>query len=675
LRQEDEIIEFLENFGHKYNTPISKYIQRNFNSIDVCSTDVTLNGKVKLVNGSYPVNNSSNYISTSAYNYDKKQVGMFRYFDNGKEIVIHPFESLKNNSGFEGLFYLQTTDMRIVNRFIDDFGERFGKADINSVIRINGTIDALIDIAQSSLSLTIIVAMCFIFLIFIALRHAVAQSKANAVLRISGYNLLKIMKYHIIGLSKIAFVSFSLNTAFIFCFLVRVNNVYYFSIFLLCNAVAHIAILFIFVISMLFFVNLQNKFYKQNELIKGRKPFTFITYSQLVLKYAFMMLALISLANMQVLQNKVKEQVSNNSVWKSAENFYTISANFITNDMKAKRILELRAYEFYKDFVRELKGILIDAKNYQSIDGLPAYKMNANSEFGKYSIYGMSILVNENYLTRHLVVDSDGQPISDKIIKDPYTINLLVPVSLRSEEQQVYKSALESFYFKKVSIANLYHREFNESLEKTSVDNLRANIIYVKDGNSYFTYDSSISPETNNQVLDPIVYIDTQNFDPSEYYSYLTRCCVFETNAESPIDLISPIARKHNMSSSYSLVFSIYDERAAEISTLQEKLDELAMINAALVLILIFSIYMFTACYCEHHKFSMYIKRILGFGLVRIAFGAISINLILTSTSLVLFPLPILIKVGILLFDTAIGILFLRSVWRNTFRSIAHGGA
>lgn len=644
LTQDTEMAEFIEGFQNNYSISISKYIYRNSKRVDVYTTDIT------------------------------KQTEVFHTFGGENEVAMFPFSNLDTNGGVEGLLYFGTTDIGIVNHFIDGFNARFGKSEINSIKNSSGVLGVLIDTLQGSLSLVIIILVCLILFVFATVRYSITKSRHNAILFTNGYTIGKIIRYHLNIEAKIALASFAAVFVIITTYFIFSGNAHYIPLFLLIGGVFHCMISVLFAVVLYVSVKLQQRYYKANELLKGKKPFAFITYMQLVLKYALLALTLISLTNVIEIKIELDKKEVGNSIWENAENLYAVTTKFVTNDVKDIRSLELRAFEVYKDFVLELNGMLIDASNFKPAQtNTYAYEDNVMNGLSIYSMSGESILANENYLAHYHILDTDGNLVNDKIIHDPTTVNILVPVSLQNREPEIYNAALGDFYFKKISIANIYHSEFGEALEATSPDDLRVNIIYVKDGNSYFTYDPSISPETNNLITDPIVYIDTQNFDPSEYYSYLTRCCLFETDAQNPFSLLAPIAQKHNMLSSYNSVVSIYDERAKEINEIRVRLRDMTMTSVALSLVLIFGIYMFASCYCEQHKYSMFVKRTLGYGTIQIVAKSTIINLILTFVVLMLLKCPIPLSVSMLVLDAIFGIVFLSQAFRKNFSEQIRG--
>ena len=158
------------------------------------------------------------------------------------------------------------------------------------------------------------------------------------------------------------------------------------------------------------------------------------------------------------------------------------------------------------------------------------------------------------------------------------------------------------FCLEKIHVPNIYNEKFGLPFDMTNLDDLSVNIIYVEDGVRYFTYNPSIEIDSQNQILDPIVIVDTRNVDPSFYFSYLTNSCFFESTNINPLSELMPYVTEHNLTSVYDTVAPIFTLRAQGISSLTKEINMLLLIEAALSIGFIFSIYLFNACYFQQKK-------------------------------------------------------------------------
>ena len=91
------------------------------------------------------------------------------------------------------------------------------------------------------------------------------------------------------------------------------------------------------------------------------------------------------------------------------------------------------------------------------------------------------------------------------------------------------------FYFEKVEAENNYNEMAGreERLDITE-DQLTVNIIYVKDGQRYFTYRSDCASADGSWITDPLVQIYTGNIHCNYAHSFLTQWTYIPSKADSP---------------------------------------------------------------------------------------------------------------------------------------------
>ena len=95
---------------------------------------------------------------------------------------------------------------------------------------------------------------------------------------------------------------------------------------------------------------------------------------------------------------------------------------------------------------------------------------------------------------------------------DDLTLNLLVPEQYHDMEQEILAAWREYFYFEKVEAENDYNERAGEKEQLDIAENqLTVNIIYVKDGQRYFTYRSDCASADGSWITDPLVQIYTGN--------------------------------------------------------------------------------------------------------------------------------------------------------------------
>ncbi|MCX4273872.1 MAG: hypothetical protein OSJ71_16725, partial [Acetatifactor sp.] len=171
-------------------------------------------------------------------------------------------------------------------------------------------------------------------------------------------------------------------------------------------------------------------------------------------------------------------------------------------------------------------AFVMDAYNYQSVDdeGTPLYTMNNPEVPIEIAPAGMSVQVSREYFKWNPIETANGSDLAEQIVQDDLTLNLLVPEQYRDMEQEILAAWREYFYFEKVEAENDYNEMAGEKEQlDIAEDQLAVNIIYVKDGQRYFTYRSDCASADGNWITDPLVQIYTGNIHCNYAHSFLTQ--------------------------------------------------------------------------------------------------------------------------------------------------------
>lgn len=253
--------------------------------------------------------------------------------------------------------------------------------------------------------------------------------------------------------------------------------------------------------------------------------------------------------------------------WKECKNMYTLSMKNTGEDTSVVKYLEIaeRSKELLSVLEEKADVFIMDASNFQDIDGegTPLYTMNTLSYPEEIAPNGKSICVSKNYFKRNPIQTTNGTEIEKQIIYDDLTLNVLVPKKYQKMETQIIEAYRESFYFEKVTATNSYNQEANikETLDIPS-EHLNIHIIYVNDGQKYFTYRDDCAVQTNNYITDPIVKIYTSNTHCNYAHSYLSQWTYFydeNDSSEKAYQKILPYLEQCNATKSIQEIFSVYE--------------------------------------------------------------------------------------------------------------------
>lgn len=229
------------------------------------------------------------------------------------------------------------------------------------------------------------------------------------------------------------------------------------------------------------------------------------------------------------------------------DHFYTLSVKNTGEDESEKKYLEIagRSQQLFPVLEEKVGAFVVNAYNYQDIDGegTPLYTMNTLHYPQEIDPNGESIRVSKNYFLHNPIEAADGGNPAEQFIYDDLTLNLLVPQKFEDMEDQIIEAWRENFYFEKVEATNQYNHDagIDERLNIPKED-LKINIIYVKNGQRYFTFRSDCAVQTDHWIKDPIVQIYTSNIHCNYAHSFMTQWVYFYSRKDTARDAYQDIA-------------------------------------------------------------------------------------------------------------------------------------
>lgn len=236
------------------------------------------------------------------------------------------------------------------------------------------------------------------------------------------------------------------------------------------------------------------------------------------------------------------------------------------NDSTSKYLeIAERSARLFPLLEENVNAFVMDAYNYQSIDdeGTPLYKMNGMDYPEEIDPSGHCIRVSKNYFQFNPIETADGNNLVEQIVYDDLTLNVLVPEKYRDMEEEIIAAYREQFYFEKVKATNDYNQMAGiDTVLDIPVESLDINIIYVKDGQRYFTFRSDCAVATDNWIDDPIVMIFTSNIHCNYVHSFMSQWLYFysdEKDAESAYQDIAPYVLQCGAENSIQQVTSAYN--------------------------------------------------------------------------------------------------------------------
>ena len=318
----------------------------------------------------------------------------------------------------------------------------------------------------------------------------------------------------------------------------------------------------------------------------------------------------------------------------------------------------------YKDLSKMNKVFIINTLNFEHANITDSeeycnYMTNVHKEEDLYSPNGRNIMVDKNYLKRNFIkAYSDKSNVLDKIDDNKDVLNILVPQKLKKYEDTIKKSYREWFYFQKVDVLNIYKEARNEELVTREIDDLKINLIYIENNQSYFTY-NMYSGDSFNTIKDPIVTVYTENVDNSVLAANLSAYMFLESENEySASKEIKDVTQKYNINE-LNAVLSVYDEKGEEIDYIKDKIERLILKIIIVLFMLIALMSVITYVYYKSWISKIVIKSLYGYNFISTYKGLLLSSLCMYILAFLLmtiiykeiYPFMIIVAISMILID------------------------
>ena len=216
-------------------------------------------------------------------------------------------------------------------------------------------------------------------------------------------------------------------------------------------------------------------------------------------------------------------------------NVYRVVMNNIGQNQSLEKEIEIRglAEKAYKELTFKRKGFFMDSNDVACNDlmGLDSEQDGLIHERGN-----THITVSPNFYKINPIQALDGEPVESKIDYDENTINLAVPEKYMHLKDQLVEQFTDYLNFNRFLIGERVYGEASNETWNPNKGPLSVNIIPVKDGQSYYTFDDSVRRNENNSIADAVAVIYTDNFHPSYILFTSSRALFFQYDEEQPAD-------------------------------------------------------------------------------------------------------------------------------------------
>ena len=256
-------------------------------------------------------------------------------------------------------------------------------------------------------------------------------------------------------------------------------------------------------------------------------------------QFLYGILALACLAGLTACGGKEEVPTSAASKGTAQEqcHIYTTQVQYTGEDDPVQYLeIAARSAHLLAELEDKAGAFVADFYNYQAMDdaGTPLYTMNGMQFAEEIDPNGHCIRVSRNYFAHNPIETADGSNLTEQFVYDDLTLNLLVPEKYQDMEEDIAAAHRDRFYFEKVEAENSYNQEAGIS-DRMNIakEDLKINIIYVKDGQDYFSFRSDCAPQTGCHVEDPVVQIYTGNIHCNYAHSFMSQWVYIPSEAES----------------------------------------------------------------------------------------------------------------------------------------------
>ncbi|WPF77266.1 DUF1430 domain-containing protein [Bacillus velezensis] len=602
----EDFVKRLVAFSKENKVNISQYNFLDEKSLNIYSTNTE--NEPSIHNGNKLV---SNFLRGHS---EQKMIGSITFPLSTWKIRYFDFNQIKN-IGIGRKFYISSNDDKVLEKaqnLFADYGEvSFENITENTAFMFNKTLLMLVLLSM--------------LILFIGVLYFVIKNRKRLLLqKLWGYSKVKtLLSYPAMFLKPLIIIIFCgaiIVALLTFSFSLNDWLAVYLRIYFR-NAVIGTLIMMVYTIMVTLVL------YNNSDIsgsIKGSTPiekFQWLSVGfKIVVTILLFNIVAFSLSNLFDL----KQQLDNQSYWKKTQNTYKTSfanTGIDYSDLKLDREKNVRVRALYHQLEKHKNAFVIDAHNYAVLwkDGKKPvyfYTLNTTKKNEIYSPSGRSITIGPNYLKVNPIIGANGEAISQKALRvDSNTLNLLVPQKYEKYKEKIIAAYRGQFFFDKVELDNMYNKEMNQPLNTLKKDELKINIIYTKNRQEYFTFNSEFGDAGNkNNIVDPIAAIFTDNVDPSVIGAYSTSSLFFSDSSKGmAYDRIVPYLEKTNTRDLIDSSISVYQELSDGIARIQNQfLQNLISLTITVILSIAFLVAYIWSFYSAN-AYRLYLKELFGY--------------------------------------------------------------
>lgn len=377
----------------------------------------------------------------------------------------------------------------------------------------------------------------------------------------------------------------------------------------------------------------------------------------------------------------IRQGSANMQYWDSAKNLAslwytpTIPPCAHTDNNNANAQDDTQQEQLDEDHMKDLfvqtnlqGGVLFSPSNYYIYHATGPDKAFLMNE-PEYSPYKNAVYINNNYLALHPIYDTDGHPVQ---VKDENTteMTLLVPEKYKAYESDILKRYAKERTWRYYGREDAAYRKAHpdqanfESIDKHGAVPIK--ILYVKDNQNYFTFNTEYCKENGNQITDPVAMVaNNANLGAEEYMPFISKeeYFVHIQNQQNPKEELDPILKQTGTDVNIIRVNPIYKTVEQQMVQKKNQVWIMTFVMGLSLAVLIINFIISATTYLEEKKKVLSVKTMFGFSFLKrygkyylslIIFWAVLSGVLTTASiliqSVVALPVSFLVSSCIFLF-------------------------
>ena len=551
---------------------------------------------------------SMRYLDTGDMN-KGQQVGNILVLDPNIYFKIATFESLKESKYTLSGFYSVNIDKSKIEAFVSEL-----KDDLGVTVKLERNFNNNRVVIPPILK---IIPMIIVFLlsVLVVVFDLISRYKDIGVKKLNGYseNSLKLDYYKEIG--WLYFIGVVISYIILAILYIKFKNILYLELViksLIITGILFVLICLVLLISLNYISRI-----KMSSAIKNKKPVHIVKRFSIVFKFIFTFILIgLFIVGLKLYVPVYSFYFENFKKWEAAIDYAQVSLHYYNENEDFEEIVwSTIQYKKLYLYVNEMGGIQVLVSDYyQSNDSDPKKREEEN-------YINNSVMINNNYLKKHPIYDMNGKVVS--IDENESVHYILVPEKYTYLEEQILKT-YETYYFFLFDMPKEVIEE-SKRMEQVLIekepelfgkeaDSIK--IIFIKNGQGYFTYDMNVHPESKNMVYDRIIEINTRGAYKTSDISPNSGYFIKVDNPEEPFLSISDKVKELGLEAYYYDAYSAYSNVAGEVNMYLGVLSQIAVIfgiaGITIVILIAYSIMI----YMEKEKMDLSVKLLNGYSFI-----------------------------------------------------------